>query len=614
MVGRLLSIRSQPYVVVGVAPPAFFGMPPIPGPDLWTPMTWVDDVTPIGILKFVTSPGNTRLERRGQRWMFVKGRLRDDVTLARAEASLDVLMADLAAAYPESNEDRQVSLTLTDDMRLPPPVAGPVQLGAAGLMLVVGIVLLVACANVMSMLLARGVARRREIGVRLAIGAGRGRLVRQLLTESLVLSTFGAAAGLALAWSLLRALAMVESPIGPIPVTLAFELDARSFLFTAAVATGAGVLAGVVPALGATRPNLLRDLNGAVAVARAGGRRWLLRDALVAGQLAATVPLLVLAGLLARSAVGTTAGVSLGFDPDRIAAVGTDLNVIGYERERADRFVRDALERVQSLPGVEAAALASRAPLDLSFSPQNVLVPGLHGPADRGTPVDTAGVSADYFDALGVPLLQGRAFTTTDTPDSPRVAIVSHAMARRFWPEGTAVGRRFRLAEWDGVEYEVVGVSADYKVRFPTEEPASYLHLAASQRLRTGAVILARTGGDAAALSAEIRREDRRDRMAERRRLDGDDQPRRGRRHPVRPLRAQAGAVLRTRCEHRCDAVAGTAASGREHRHHQGGTTALPAQRRRRVDRRAGQPRRLRADRALYRRRQCHMGSASHLR
>ena len=510
VVGRTLRIRSQPYLVVGVAPPGFFGMPPIPGPDLWTPMMWVDDVTPIGISTFVTSPGETRLERRGQRWMFVKGRLRDDVTLARAEASLDVIMADLAAAYPESNEDRQVSLTLTEDVRLPPPVAGPVRIGAAGLMLVVGVVLLVACANVMGMLLARGVARRREIGVRLAIGAGRGRLVRQLLTESLVLSSFGAVAGLALAWSLLRALAAVESPIGPIPITLEFALDARAFLFTAALATGAGVLAGLVPALNATRPNLVRDLNGAVAVARAGGRRWLLRDALVAGQLAATVPLLVLAGLLARSAVGTTAGVSLGFDPDRIAAVGTDLNVIGYERERADRFVRTALERVQSMPGVEAAALASRAPLDLSFSPQNVLVPGLHGPADRGTPVDTAGVSADYFDTLGVPLLQGRTFATADTPQSPRVAIVSEAMALRFWPDGTAVGQRFRLAEWDGLEYEVVGVSADYKVRFPTEEPASYLHLAASQRLRTGAVILARTRGAAAALSADIRRELRR--------------------------------------------------------------------------------------------------------
>ena len=395
----MLSIRSQPYLLVGVAPPEFFGMPPIPGPDLWTPVTWVDDVTPIGISTFVSSPGETRLERRGQRWMFIKGRLRDDV-------------------------------------------------------------LLVACANVMGMLLARGVARRREIGVRLAIGAGRGRLVRQLLTESLVLSSFGAVVGLTLAWSLLRVLAAVESPIGPIPITLEFALDARAFLFTAALATVAGAVAGIVPALSSTQPNLVRDLNGAVAVARAAGRRWLLRDALVAGQLAATVPLLVLAGLLARSAVGTTAGVSLGFEPDRIAAVGTDLNVIGYERERADRFVRTALER----DSVDAGGGGGGAGLET--------VPGLHGPADRGTPVDTAGVSADYFDTLDVPLLQGRTFSAADTPESPRVAVVSEAMARRFWPAGAAVGRRFRLAEWDRLEYEVVGVAADYKVRFPAEDPA----------------------------------------------------------------------------------------------------------------------------------------------
>ena len=468
VLGRILRIRSQPYLVVGVVTPGFGGMPPIPGPDLWTPMTWVDDVTPIGISTVVSSPGETRLERRGERWMFIKGRLRDDVTVARAEASLDVIMAGLAVAYPDSNEDRQVSLTLTDDVRLPPQAAGPVYVGAAGLMLVVGLVLLVACANVMGMLLARAAVRRREIGVRLAIGAGRGRLVRQLLTESLVLSSFGGMAGLALAWSLLRLLASAESPVGPLPITFEFGLDARAFAFTAALAAGAGTLAGLVPALNATRPNLVRDLNGAIAVASVGGRRWSLRDALVAAQVAVTVPLLVIAGLVARGAVGAADGVSLGFDPDRVAAVGTDLDVIGYEQERADRFLRTALERVQSMPGVVAASLASRTPLDLSFSPQNVLVPGVHGPADRGTPVDTAGVSADYFDTLGVPLLQGRSFTTADTPQSPRVAVVSQAMALRFWPAGTAVGQQFRLAGWDGLEVEVVGVSADYKVRFPT--------------------------------------------------------------------------------------------------------------------------------------------------
>ena len=509
VVGRSLGIGTQSYLVVGVAPPEFLGMPPIPGPDLWVPIAWAEDVTPTGITTSVDSPGETLLDRRGERWMFVKGRLREDVTVARAGASLGAIMADLVAAWPESNEDRQVSLTLTDDVRLPPQVAGAVRLGAAGLMLVVGVVLLVACANVTGMLLARAAARRREIAVRLSVGASRGRLVRQLLTEGLVLSSLGAVAGLGLAWSVLRLLAGVEPPV-PLPISFEFSLDARAFLFTAAVAAGAGVLAGLVPALDATRRNLVRDVNGAVTVARAGGRRWVLRDGLVAAQLAVTVPLLVLAGLLARGAAGVTADVSLGFDADRVAAVDTDLSVIGYDDRRGDRFLRDALERVRAMPGVEAAALASRAPLDLSSTRRVVVVPGVHDPADPGDSMDGAAVSADYFDTVGVPLLEGRTFTTADTPASPRVAVVSETMARRYWPDGTAVGRRFRLEEWDGLEYEVVGVSADYRVRFPTEEPAPYLHFAASQRARSDAVLLARTDGDAAALAADIRRELRR--------------------------------------------------------------------------------------------------------
>ena len=508
VVGRSVRIRSQPYLMVGVAPPGFAGMLPLLGPDLWTPMTWIEDVS---TMTFSAAGSETRPERgQRQRLVYVKGRLRDGVMLAQADASLDVTMAGRAAADPDSGEDRRVSLTLTENARLPAGMAGPAYVvGAVGLMLV-GVVLLVACANVMGMLLARAAARRREIGVRLAVGASRGRLVRQLLTESLVLSGLGAGAGLALAWGLLRTVAAGALPIGPFQITFEFLLDARAFLFTAALAAGAGVAAGLVPALGATRPNVVRDLNGAVAVARAGGRRWVLRDALVAVQLAVTVPLLVLAGLLARSALGASDGVSPGFDPDRIAVVGVDPSSISDEGQPADRFLRTALERVESMPGVQAASQTSDVPLDASVQPENVLVSGLHGPADRGVSVGTAVVSAGYFDTLAVAMLRGRTFTTADTRESPRVAVVSQAMALRFWPAGTAIGRRFRLGEWDGPEYEIVGVSADYEVRSGTGEPVAHLHLAASQHVRPFVALLARTDGDAAALSAVIRRELRR--------------------------------------------------------------------------------------------------------
>ena len=511
VVGRDLHVGSQPYVVVGVASPDFYGMPPIPGGDLWIPVTRVDDVTPAGPSMIAPSPGETRLERRGLRWMFIKGRLRDGVGLAQADANLDTIMAGLAVAFPDSNESLQVSLTLTDDVRLEPSAASPAYGGAAAVLFMVGVVLLVACANVMGMLLARAAARRREIGVRLAIGASRPRLVQQLLTETLVLSSLGAAAGLTLAWGMLRVLGAVESPIRSLPYTFEFAIYGRVFLFTAALAALAGVLAGLVPALDATRPNLVRDLNGAVAVARAGRRRWLVRDGLVAAQLAVTVPLLVLAGLLGRSALAATAGVSLGFDPGRVLAVSTDLKMNGYDPEREQRFMRDALERVRSMPGVTAAALTSRAPLDvISYSQAPLLVSGVHGPADRGVVMPWVAVSPDYFETLGAPLLQGRAFTAADTRETPLVAVVSEALADRYWSVDTAVGQRLRFGGWDAPEYEIVGVSADYKVRFPTEEASPYVHAARSQAAVTGGVLLARIEGDAAAVAGDIRRELRR--------------------------------------------------------------------------------------------------------
>lgn len=504
VVGRMILVQGHQYEVVGVAPAAFTGMPPMPGPDMWTAMVWNEAVEPI-IRQVVPSLGESRLTRRGERWLFMKGRLREGVTLARAQADTGLIMADIEAQFPESNDDRRVTLTLTDQFRVFPNVAGPVTAVATGLAVMVAMVLLVACANVTSMLLARCVGRRREIGVRLAIGAGRRRLMQQLLTESLLLAGFGAALGLSLTWLLFRTLATADLPL-PVPIPLEFSLDSRVLLYTVALGLGVGVLAGLVPALRATRPNLVAELSGTVPGPRLGRVRWSLRDALVAAQLAVTIPLLVMAGLFAQSS-NRAETVALGFDADRVATVSTSLTTIGYDDDEARQFLELSLERMAAMPGVQRVAIASRVPLSLSFSDLPLLVDGQHGPEARGSSTSTSTVSEGYFETIGVPLLEGRSFTTVDTPASPRVAIVTRAMAERFWPGQSAVGQAFRVREWDAPAAEVVGVVADHKIRFPTESDTPMVHFAASQFPPTAGVLMARTRGDAGALATRLRRD-----------------------------------------------------------------------------------------------------------
>ena len=255
VVGRTLHMRGQAYSIVGVIDQTFHGMVPMLQPELWLPIAWVEEVEPAGIQDSVPSPtGTTRLERRGQRWMFVKARLKEGESRASAEANLQVIMSGLASAYPQTNEKRPIAVAANVRVH---PAADKVMLPvAAGLMFGVGLVLLVACANVASMLLARGSSRQREIGIRLAIGASRGRLVRQLLTEGLVLSLLGAAVGVALSVVLLRFLEAVPLPV-PVPLALALQIDARVLLFTTVIAVVAGVLSGLAPALKATKPNRL---------------------------------------------------------------------------------------------------------------------------------------------------------------------------------------------------------------------------------------------------------------------------------------------------------------------------------------------------------------------
>ncbi len=505
MIGQTLKLRGNPYTIVGVAPRGFAGMTPVLSPELWVTTEAAMEVEPVGMHDVVPSPtGTTRLERRGERWLFLKGRLKRGATLANAGANLELVMARLATAYPKTDGDRHIAVKATSDVHFH-PVADPVLVPVAfGLMSVVALVLLIACANVASMLLARASARHKEIGIRLAIGASRGRLVRQLVTESLALSAIGAVAGVALAWALLR---VVESIALPIPIPLAFDLrlDGRALLFTSAVTAFAGLAAGLMPALRASQPDLVADLRGESLVGTVGGRRWRLRDGLVAGQMAITALLLVVAALLTRSLIAAERA-NVGFQVDHLAIVSMDTGMLRYAPQRSQQFFDLALARVRAIPGVRSDAIATRVPFSVNFNRWDIWIPGRHRVGQPGDTVEVTSVSPDYFTTIGVPLLEGRGFTDADTPETPRVAIVNETMARRYWPGESAVGKTLHVRDASGPEYQIVGVATDHKVTSVGEAPTPFLHLARAQRPGPYACVIARTGGDADALLRDMRR------------------------------------------------------------------------------------------------------------
>jgi predicted permease len=465
VVGRTVRILRRPYTVVGVAPDGFGGMWPGIMADIWVPNMMSDHV-------HRAFGGSSRLERRGNRSLFMTARLKQGVTPEQAAEHVTALSSALAEIHPETNEGRIMTVMPTEDVALHPFVDRALVPIAALLFAVVGLVLLIACTNLASFLLARGADRRKEIAVRLALGARRRALVRQLLTETVVLALLGGLGGLVLAqWTL--ALVMGFQPPIPLPINLDLRVDGRVLAFTMTVAVAAGMLFGMVPALRSTRPDVaptLRDESGAVAGSRS---RWTLRNTLVVAQVALSFVLLIGAGLFVRSLQKAQA-IDPGFDTGPAAMIWPNLEMSLIPREEGELLWDQLAQRARSVPGVDRVALVDRLPLGITVQTTDLLPDGVEPPEGRDAyGVDYTVVDENYFEIMAVPILRGRGIEVTDTDASDDVVVVSEAFARRFWPGETAIGR---TVDRSGREYRVVGVARDTKVRTLGEAPRPYAY------------------------------------------------------------------------------------------------------------------------------------------
>ena len=479
VLGEAVDLSGVKYTVVGVAPVGFAGMLPGIESEFWVPVMMVDRLSFQGMQSDSDrDPGKTRIERRGQRWLFVKGRLAPGRTVAQAQSQVETIFARLRQEYPITNEKTQARVLPGAGVRFHPMLDGYVKAASAVLLAAVALVLTIACANVANMLLARGASRRRELAVRAAIGAGRSRLVRQLLSESAVLAVIGGAVGVLLAAWAGRILSSLRTDMLPVPLHFDFHLDGTVLAFAAAVSLVTTMLFGLAPALTASRLDLVPSLKADATGEGSVRRRVTLRDALVVTQLALSLVLLVAGALLARGLL-VARGTNLGYDPAPVSYIDFNLQMNGYELERAMALRKRVLSELRALPGVTGAAIVSRLPLAPDINMEGIRIRGQHAPQDDPTLIDSVSVGADYFSVVGVPIVEGRAVTDDDVDGARRVVVINETMARRYWPGRSPLGERIYTEGFEEAPHEVVGVARDHKVRSVGEEPRPYLHFPA---------------------------------------------------------------------------------------------------------------------------------------
>jgi len=492
-VGRTVRINRRPYTVVGVAPAGFRGVNLLSAPELWLPLGQRGELATGALGGF--------FDQRRALMMGVVGRLAEGVPSRAAESALAAAARELERAYPQDNRRRGLAAVPIARAAIHPGQRDAFVLAGRALAAVAGLVLLVACANVANLLLARSAARRKDFAVRLAVGSGRRRLARQLVVEGLLLAAAGGALGVLVGVATRELLWTFRPPM--LPEGLDVGLDGRVLAFTAAVSVLTGLLFAALPAVRSARTDLVTHLKIDPGTSVGGRRRFGLADALVAAQIGFSLVALVGTALFLRS-LDAVYAMDLGFEKERLVSVGFDLGAQGYGRPRAEALQRRALAAADALPGVESAALAERGLLDATGVQRRVAIDGRADPEGDAVLVRVNAVGPGYFETVGVPRVAGRLFAEADREGAPRVAVVNRTMAERFWPGDDPVGRRFAFVGSEG-SIEVAGVVADAKYVSPAEDPMPYIYLPLAQGWVPATTLLVRTAGPAEPVVAPLR-------------------------------------------------------------------------------------------------------------
>jgi predicted permease len=493
-IGRDLVLNGDHFTIVGVTPRGHTGTT-IVAPDLWVPLTAYAQAM----------PSESLLRGRENSWLVMGARLEPGVTLAQARTEMNARMAALARAYPDAYRGK--GLAVEHASRVPGEFGDVIIPIIFALAAVVGLVLLIACTNLAGIMLARAASRSREVAVRLALGASRGQLVAQFLTESLLVFAAGGAAAILIARVMTQVLASFL-PETAVPLAMDFALDGRVLAFAAGLALVTGVLTGLAPALASTRASLVPDLKQQ----SAGGGRQRLRHSFVAVQMGLSLVLLVSSGLFLR-AFQAAVDVKPGFDIDPIDIASVDYSVRGYSDDRTISATEEIRSRLAALPGVARAAVGAVVPLGGDGLGLGTLrVAGASEPDSANT--DWNVISPEFFETMGLPIARGRAFTSADRAGAPDVAIVNETMARRLWPGADAIGQRLETGNFrpghEGVDrtFTIVGIARDAKYRWLGDGSRSFIYVPiAQQPWRTPNFFLRHEAGLApgAGLAAGIR-------------------------------------------------------------------------------------------------------------